>query len=323
MLGRVEALRLGDPERRLGFDADGGVERFHVVVDRVGVVGVHVDAGHVAAVVEHGANPRRIVVAHRLMEHVHALEVEEDRGAAGEAFARRRLRRVDSFAHAARAADEIGIARCVRRRRGRLAQHRAHDGACDLVAALPSPDVRRHALGHADTLDVRDTGPASPRLLADVEDGEAVAHRGEGLALTHPALVLMTRALEVVARPRVGGVAGPPGAHGAVAGVGTGVEAEVGGMCDLVGEHGVLAADRRSGDRDAGRGVGDGRTGAPVATRRDRHECAQPEHSPSAPAPSHGFPSQPVSVCLHHSGWDASGHVGIVIWGTKPSDSVR
>ena len=90
---------------------------------------------------------------------------------------------------------------------------------------LPTYDVT--LLRHLHALHVRRARLASPRLLADVQHREAVAHLRERLALARPALILMAGARQVVARPRVRRVAGAPRAHRLVARIGARVEAHV------------------------------------------------------------------------------------------------
>jgi hypothetical protein len=93
---RRESARAGNPELRFGIDAGLVEDLVHILVDRLRVLRVRVDAGLIPAVAEHDPRPRPIVVAHRLRDDVHVLDVEKHDRALGESLALGRGDRVAS-----------------------------------------------------------------------------------------------------------------------------------------------------------------------------------------------------------------------------------
>jgi hypothetical protein len=166
---------------------------------------------------EHLARPGAIVVAHALRHGVHELDVEKDDRAVREAFVLCLADRVARVDLSLRGVDEPDAAmRAVVRGDGDLRQalHAVRVRLVPILFLLHNENALRPSVTPA------------PRLLPDVDDGQAPAIVQELRALARPGSIGVAGRGEIVADPLI--EAGPlPGVHRLVARIDVGIEADV------------------------------------------------------------------------------------------------
>jgi len=225
-----------------------------VCVDLRRVRAMRVDPGPEPAVSEQPADPRAVVALHGGGDGIHVLEIQEDDGAIGEPLGGSLRDRVRAFGVALRGAQQRTRARgsC---RRGVRHVLLGRGRRCAAVAGW------REEIASGDSI-----GDAVPRLLSDVDDGEAPAERCEPRTRSTPRGVAVTRRGQVVSDPLVRGAAVRPRGHRRVARIQADVESRM-----------VVRLDRRW-RRPLARRCGRVRAGR---AERDEHDAKDPRGAAS------------------------------------------